>query len=232
MTAGIPLFFFFISAVTMSIGNLSALLQRNVKRLLGYSTIAHVGYMLMAYTLVGTRNVELMTEGFSAISFYLIIYTLMNLGAFLVVLALDREWLDELNGMFVRAPVAAIAMAIFLFSLTGLPPLAGFIGKFYLFTALIQSRTTLFVTLAMIGVINSVVSLFYYARVLKHMFLHAPESDEPVVMPTVSRAVLVSLASLVVILGVLWGGIYDYSQSFMKAYNIHSASVVQTAEAP
>lgn len=230
LATGIPLFFFFISAVTMTIGNLSALLQNNVKRLLGYSTIAHVGYMLMAYTLVGKGEVASMTAGFSAISFYLIIYTFMNLGAFLVVLALDREWLEEFDGMFVRAPVPAVAMAIFLFSLTGLPPLAGFVGKFSLFSPLMSSGGNLYITLAFIGVINSVISLFYYANVLKHMFLNAPESEEPVAVPIVSQAMLVTLATAVLVLGLMWGGVYTYTQNFMKAINVHSTTPIQTAD--
>ncbi|MFB6345060.1 MAG: NADH-quinone oxidoreductase subunit N, partial [bacterium] len=232
IATAVPLFFFFISAVTMTIANLSALLQSNVKRLLGYSTIAHVGYMLMAYTLIGTGDLDLITSGFSAISFYLIIYTLMNLGAFLVVLALDREWLDEFDGMFVRSPISAIAMAIFLFSLTGLPPLAGFVGKFSLFSAVIQSQSSLFYTLAVIGVLNSVISLFYYANVLRHMFLNAPETEEAIVLPKVSRALLVVLAGAVLILGILWGGVFNFSQNFMQAYQVHGKQAVQTADIP
>ncbi|MFB6355167.1 MAG: NADH-quinone oxidoreductase subunit N, partial [bacterium] len=127
ISMNLTVFFVIISAVTMTVGNLSALAQNNIKRMLGYSTVAHVGYILMGYTLLSSN---LMVTGFSAIGFYLIIYTLMNLGAFLVVVALEREWLEDVDGMFLRAPVPAVCMAIFLFSLTGLPPLAGFAGKF------------------------------------------------------------------------------------------------------
>lgn len=210
----IPLFFFLIAAITMTIGNLSALLQSNVKRLLGYSTIAHVGYMMMAYSLVGAET-QYMESGFSAISFYLIIYTVMNLGAFLVVIALDREWLDEFDGMIKRAPLASVCMAIFLFSLTGLPPLAGFVGKFYLFSTLIQTGQSFYFWLALIGVVNSVVSLFYYANVLKHMFLLEPENDQPIQLPRVASALLTVLAVATVGLGVYWSQVMGFTQNFM-----------------
>jgi NADH-quinone oxidoreductase subunit N len=212
-TVNLPVFFFLLSAVTMTIGNLSAIFQNNLKRLLGYSTIAHVGYMMMAYSLVGTET-QFMREGFTAISFYLIIYTLMNLGAFLVVIALDREWMDEFDGMIKRAPLAAVAMAIFLFSLTGLPPLAGFVGKFYLFSTLIQTQQTLYISLAIIGVLNSVVSLFYYARVLKHMFLTEPDNESPIQIPRVSAALLTILSFLVVGLGIYWSSLIRFTKSY------------------
>ncbi len=209
----IPVFFFLLSAITMTLGNLSAIFQNNLKRLLGYSTIAHVGYMLMAYSLVGT-DTEFMRQGFTAISFYLIVYTLMNLGAFLVVIALDREWMDEFDGMIRRAPLAAVTMAVFLFSLTGLPPFAGFVGKFYLFSTLIRTSQTLYVSLALIGVLNSVISLFYYARVLKHMFLNEPETEAGIQLPRVSATLLTVLAFLVFGLGIYWWTILRFTQSY------------------
>lgn len=214
LVSNLPLFFFGIAAITMTIGNLSALLQNNIKRLLGYSTVAHVGYMLMGYSILGS-DTEVMRAGFSAISFYLIVYTLMNLGAFLVVLALQREWLDEFNGLYQRAPLPAVAMAVFLMSLTGLPPLAGFVGKFYLFSILVRTGRFLFYLLALIGVLNSVVSFFYYARVLKRMFLTEPETDEAIPVPAVSSAVLGALAVLVVGIGLYWAPVLDVSRRFL-----------------
>lgn len=210
----LPLFFFGVAAITMTIGNLSALLQNNIKRLLGYSTVAHVGYMLMGYSILGS-DVGVMRAGFSAITFYLIVYTLMNLGAFLVVVALQREWLDEFNGLYQRAPLPAVAMGIFLMSLTGLPPLAGFVGKFYLFSILVRTGRFLFYLLALIGVLNSVISFFYYARVLKRMFLTEPESDEPIPVPLVSSAVLGGLSLLVVGIGLYWGPLLGVSRGFL-----------------
>jgi len=212
--ANLPLFFFGIAAITMTLGNLSALLQDNVKRLLGYSTVAHVGYMLMGYSVLGS-TASTVRAGFSAIGFYLIVYTLMNLGAFLVVVAVNREWLDDFNGLFQRAPLPALAMAVFLMSLTGLPPLAGFVGKFYLFSVLVRTGRFLFYFLALIGVLNSVVSFFYYARVLRRMFLTEPDSEEALPVPPVSRALLATLAVAVVGAGIYWSPILKVSRDFL-----------------
>ena len=123
--------------VTMTLGNLTALSQRNLKRLLAYSSIAHAGYMLMGF-------VVLSDEGLRAMLFYLVVYYLMNIGAFLVVMIVanstGREDIDGFRGLAWRGGAApAVAMAIFLFSLTGLPPLAGFVGKFYLFAAVVRA---------------------------------------------------------------------------------------------
>jgi NADH-quinone oxidoreductase subunit N len=212
LSGALPVLFFLVSVVTMTVGNLSALAQDNVKRLLGYSTIAHVGYITMAYSLVGTRW---MTNGFSAIAFYLIVYTVMNLGAFLVVVALDREWLDELDGMAKRAPIAAISMGVFLFSLTGIPPLAGFAGKFVLFSVLLESGRTLFQVLALVGVINSVISFFYYAKILEHMFLNEPESEQTIEVSPLSNTLLVGLSLMVILLGVFWSPVVTFTRDFM-----------------
>jgi len=106
-------------------------------------------------------------------------------------------------------------MAIFLFSLTGLPPLAGFIGKFYLFAALVQTGISFYYWLAIIGVVNSVVSLFYYANVMRHMFLIEPENEEPITLPRVSAALLSVLALAVVGLGVYWSQLMAFTQDFL-----------------
>jgi NADH-quinone oxidoreductase subunit N len=170
-----------ISMVTMTLGNLSALNQQNVKRMLAYSGIAHAGYILMGL-------VVLNNEGLSAMLFYTFVYLIMNVGAFLVVIivanATGKEDLEAYRGLAWRgAAVPAVCMAIFLFSLTGLPPFAGFIGKFFLFAAVIKQGGTLFISLAVVAAINSVISLYYYARIVKTMFLDSPEpTDEAVPM--------------------------------------------------
>ena len=155
---------------TMTLGNLAALSQSNLKRLLAYSSIAHAGYMLMGF-------VVLSDDGLRAILFYIVVYYLMNLGAFLVVMivanATGREDIDGFRGLAWRGGAApAVAMAIFLFSLTGLPPFAGFVGKFYLFAAVVRQQ---FYFLALVGVLNSVISLYYYARIVRTMFLDFPD---------------------------------------------------------
>ena len=161
-----------ISALTMTVGNFAALPQRNVKRLLAYSSIAHGGYLLMGAVL-------LTPEGLSAIFFYLIVYFFMNLGAFYVVVLIANEagseMIDGYRGLATRAPFVAAAMAIFLFSLTGIFPFAGFFGKWLLFNAVISEGMY---WLAFVGLLNSVVSLYYYARIVKAMYLESTEDTE------------------------------------------------------
>jgi NADH-quinone oxidoreductase subunit N len=190
------------SVFTMTLGNLASLRQSNVKRLLAYSSIAHAGYMLMGLVL-------LTDEGIKAVLFYLVVYALMNLGAFLVVIALSadrpREEIEEYRGLGWRMPALALSMAVFLFSLTGIPPFAGFIGKVYLFKAVIAKE---YYWLAVIGVLNSVVSLYYYVRIVKVMYLDIPdEGTMPAAVP-VSRLhglVLGLLAVPTVYFGIRFG---------------------------
>ena len=168
-----------ISALTMTIGNLAALPQRNVKRLLAYSSIAHGGYLLMGAVLLTNNDPEIVNKGVSAIVFYLIVYLFMNLGAFYVVVLIANESGSEMiegyRGLSSRAPLVAGAMAIFLFSLTGIPFLAGFFGKWVLFTAVIEGNLY---WLAFVGLLNSVVSLYYYARIVKAMYLEDAEDTD------------------------------------------------------
>ncbi|MBI3770431.1 MAG: NADH-quinone oxidoreductase subunit N [Deltaproteobacteria bacterium] len=155
-----------LAVATMTVGNVLALAQRNIKRMLAYSSIAHAGYILVALTAGGA-------VGGAAALFYLLTYAGMNLGAFGVVLALGRhgeahEEIDDYAGLGFRSPLLGTAMAIFMLSLTGIPPLAGFAGKVYVFTAAVREG---YVALAVIGVLNSVVSAGYYIRVLVVMFM-------------------------------------------------------------
>ena len=196
-----------IAMLTMVVGNFSALNQNNVKRMLAFSSIAHAGYMLLGFCVFNQ-------SGIRAIIFYLVVYAFMNLGAFLVVAAVaeqnnDKEGIETYYGLGSRSPVLALMMGIFLFSLTGLPPFAGFIGKFYIFAALIEAGGNWNWTLAAVGVVNSAVSLFYYARVLRAMFLTQPEDDKPFDTRKVWSTATVALAVPTVIIGVYWGPIYD-----------------------
>jgi NADH-quinone oxidoreductase subunit N len=181
--AGVPLSLLLavISVFTMTLGNFAALSQTNMKRLLAYSSIAHAGYALLG--LVVFRQ-----DGLDAVLLYLVTYYLMNLGAFVVVMLVaiqtGREDLDAYRGLAWRGgALPAVALAIFLFSLAGLPPLAGFLGKFYVFAAGIQGGMYVPVVIA---VLNSVVSLYYYARVVKMMFLDLPTPADPPVAFRVS----------------------------------------------
>jgi len=161
----IPMLIAALSALTMTVGNLAALAQSDIKRMLAYSTIAHGGYILMGLVLLNG-------EGLRALLFYLVIYLFMNFGAFLVVEALSYRLksydISAYKGLGSRSPLMAFAMSIFLISLVGLPPLGGFIAKLYLFYALINDRVY---WLAVVGALNAVVSLYYYFRVIKAMYL-------------------------------------------------------------
>ena len=151
----------------MTVGNLAALTQTNVKRMLAYSSIAHAGYILMG-VVAGTER------GVSAMLIYILIYSFMQLGAFAVVLLLRRQRrpsatnLKDFSGLSFRNPFAAFAMLLFMLSLGGIPPTAGFMGKFWLFSAAIDAG---YVWLAVIGVLNSAISLYYYIRIVVFMYL-------------------------------------------------------------
>lgn len=192
------LLFGVLSAVTMSVGNLVAINQKNVKRLLAYSSIAHAGYMLMGFVL-------LTPAGLQAILFYLVVYLFMNLGAFYVVILVANgtrsEEISDYSGLGSRAPFAAVSLAIFLFALTGIPPFSGFIGKVYLFAEVINRGVY---WLAVVAALNSVVSLYYYARIVKVMFLEDPKDSSELPVPLFPRSVLCFLAIPTLLLGVYW----------------------------
>lgn len=197
----------FLSAVTMSWGNLAALRQENVKRLLAYSSIAHVGYLLMGF-------VMLSQTGISAILFYLIAYAMMNLGAFLVVIALNNrlgsENLDDYRGLGYREPMLCVAMTVFLFSLTGLPPTIGFIGKFFLFTSMLEGNMW---WLALLAVVNSVVSLYYYMRIVKAMFFDRTEQQGSLHLSPSHLVLVLFLAVPTVVFGLFWGGVKEMADA-------------------
>ena len=207
-----PLLIAVLSVFTMTLGNLIALKQTNVKRMMAYSSIAHAGYVLMAFVVFNK-------DGYHAVMFYMFIYMLMNLGAFwmihLVSQKLGSEEITAYHGLGVRAPLASVAMAIFMFSLTGLPPLAGFIGKFYLFAAIINDQ---WYWLAVAGVLNSVVSLYYYAGVAKAMFLVKNENEEIVEIGTYNKVLLTVLMIPIIIFGVYWTPIINWTTKSLEFF--------------
>lgn len=210
-----PLLIAAISAATMTVGNLMALGQDNIKRLLAYSSIAHAGYILMGIPAMSVAGV-------GAIAFYLTVYLLMNLGAFLVVIVLENKGvMGEIplyRGMGGRAPAIAVAMSIFLFSLTGLPPLGGFIGKLYLFAGLINAKIY---WLAVVGVLNSVVSLYYYARIVKVMFLEKGDENAVAIKADLPlHIILWVLAAPVIALGIYWEPLMNLAHKAASAIGI------------
>ena len=173
----------FVSIATMTGANLAALTQTNTKRLLAYSSIAHVGYMLLG--LIAGSPTEVNADGIKGILIYLLVYTFMNLGAFGVITSLRHkkvigDELDDLNGLYSRAPVEAVLMLIFLLSLAGIPPLAGFWGKYFIFLSLIETGHY---TLAALGVLYSVFGLYYYLRMANAMFMRQPLAEDSARLP-------------------------------------------------
>ena len=168
----------FVSIATMTGANFAALTQTNTKRLLAYSSIAHVGYMLLAFVAMGTSQLGTpgFLDGFKGILIYLLVYTFMNLGAFAVITSLRQrnvigDELDDMAGLYRRAPVEAMLMLLFLLSLAGIPPAAGFLGKYYIFLSLIESQHYL---LAALGVLYSLFGLYYYLKIANAMLMRAP----------------------------------------------------------
>jgi NADH-quinone oxidoreductase subunit N len=195
MSADWRLLFESLSIVTMTVGNFAALTQTNVKRMLAYSSIAHAGYLLIGIV-AGTPR------GVTATLIYLLIYSFMQLGAFAVIVLLRRrdvvgDELKDFSGLSFRSPFAAFAMLLFMLSLGGIPPTAGFMGKFWLFGAAIEAG---YVWLAVIGVLNSAVSLYYYVRLIVFMYLKKETiGSEPVPSAPLTVALAVAVAATILL---------------------------------
>jgi len=167
-----------LCALSMTLGNVVACRQTNLKRMLAYSSIAHSGYILIAVVSLGSTDIAI-----PAIVVYLVAYVLMNVGAFSVVIALSnvegREDIHAYNGLSKRSPYLAYAWVIFAMSLAGVPPTAGFLGKLYVFMAALDDRVRLY-WLAIVGVVNAVISVWYYFRVARHMFFVEGAHTKPI----------------------------------------------------
>jgi NADH-quinone oxidoreductase subunit N len=179
----------FVAIATLIGGNLAALTQNNTKRLLAYSSISHVGFMLLG--LVASDGVTNKT-GIQGILIYLLVYTFMNLGAFAVITSLRRrdiigDEIDDMSGLYSKAPVEAVLLLVFLLSLAGIPPLAGFWGKYFVFLSLIETGHY---TLAAVAVMFAVLGLYYYARIFNAAFMRKPLDAEPVAAGPGMRAAL------------------------------------------
>jgi NADH-quinone oxidoreductase subunit N len=209
-----------LAAVTCTFGNLAAYGQTNMKRLLAYSTIAHAGYMMMAVaaavSLAGSSPTEA-RWAVAALGFYLGVYLFMNLGAFAGVAflrnRLGSEQISDYAGLVRRSPGVAVCLSIILLSLVGLPPLAGFAGKFTIFAALFDGRL---LALLVIGGLNTALSVFYYLRVVKTMLLDAEPEGRHV--PAIGLASFPGVFCLltavpVVVLGIWWNGLFDWARA-------------------
>jgi NADH-quinone oxidoreductase subunit N len=195
----------------MTVGNLAALRQTNVIRMLAYSSVAQGGFMLVPFAAAGIAgadgNTEVAGSAFSAVVVYLLIYGAMNLGAFAVVIAAARKTrsaeISSFAGLFATSPVLSVVMTIFLASLAGIPPLAGWFAKFVMFSTTLEAGTTWAVVLAVIAAVNSVIAFFYYARVIRVMWFEQPaEGAGPVQVPGALAAALAITTAVTVVVGI------------------------------
>src|SRR3989475_10413676 len=204
----------FISIATMTGANLAALTQNNLKRLLAYSSIAHVGYMLLGLVAFGSGEFPAAADGIKGILMYLLVYTFMNLGAFAVVTSLRQrevigDEIDDIAGLFFRAPTESVLMLIFLLSLAGIPPLAGFYGKYFIFLSLIESGHYV---LASLAVLYAVFGLYYYMRIANAMFMRDALDSTRLRLSPGMWVALVTTAAATIFIGV-------FPEWFIKAVN-------------
>lgn len=201
---GLHYLFGILAVLTMTYGNLAALKQTNIKRLLAYSSIAHAGYLLLGLAVLSSHSLTSML-------FYLVVYLFMNLGAFFVILVFIRETksaeLSSFSGLAYKAPILFSCLFICLISLTGIPPTAGFAGKFLIFNGLVEAMfispnefSTFYLSLAIIGVLNSVVSLFYYLKIAKVMVFEQVEQEQNFSWSNLDITIAISLCVPVLLL--------------------------------
>jgi NADH-quinone oxidoreductase subunit N len=200
-----------IAVLSMLFGSIVAISQNNVKRMLAYSSIAHAGYMLIG---LAAGNYE----GIAGIIFYLAAYTFMNLGAFGVVSIIEGKNETNLNfdsysGLASRQPLLAALLSLFMFSLAGIPPFAGFFGKYYVFIAAIKAHLT---WLAIIGVISSAISVYFYLRIVVLMYFKEPEVDVKVEESNFGLLAVMISVLLVIVIGIAPGSLIDLISSFLK----------------
>jgi NADH-quinone oxidoreductase subunit N len=200
----------------MAVGNIVALSQTNIKRMLAYSSIAHAGYALMGVIAGGP-------EGLASMMSYLLIYAFMNIGAFAIIIMLRSEGfsgenISDYEGLAKGHPLAAALMLVFMFSLTGIPPTAGFVGKFSVFVAAIDAG---FTWLVVVAVIFSVISAFFYLRVVMYMYMREPKTEvELTTSPALSLALVLTTVGVLVI-GVLPGKLLDLARvSLMLGWGV------------
>jgi NADH-quinone oxidoreductase subunit N len=235
----------FFAALTATFGNLAAYMQTNLKRLLAYSTIAQAGYMMMGLATLSAKGAE-------AVLFYLVAYLFMNLGAFAVIAFLRNqagsEDLADFRGLIRRSPLAVVTLGVFLLSLLGVPPLAGFAAKLQVFSALFDAGnhyrtagesglgTTMYVLLVIAGV-NTVLSAVYYLKVLKVMVLQPPLEEVegrpsvPLRLPIGSAVFTTLLALVVLVLGILWNPILEASHKGVQRFKSPWNEPVQGTQA-
>ena len=219
-------FMFILAVLTMTVGNVIALRQTNVVRLFAYSSVAQAGFILAPFAVVGAGSADTSAKVLSSIVLYLLIYTVVNLGAFAVIITVSRRTrsgeLASWGGLFTYAPGLALAMAVFLFALGGIPPAVGWFAKFQLFTAVVSAHTALAYATGVVMAVNSVISLGYYLGVMRTMFMDdVPDGDTtPVKIPVaLAAAVGVTLAATLVV-GILPNLVADLAEHATFAFSL------------
>jgi NADH-quinone oxidoreductase subunit N len=207
-----------VAVASLTIGNLAAITQSNVKRLLAYSSISHVGYILLGLVaaLSGPDGNE---TGLKGIAFYLFVYAFMTIGAFTIVIVLRRQGLigdeiEDMNGLIQRSPTAAVLLLIFMLSLAGIPPLAGFVGKYYILLSLIQTQHYY---LALFGALYIVPALYYYFRIVAHAWLREPANSSDV-LPRITAGQSVALTAMCAV--TIAAGIYPEPFIRLASYSL------------
>ena len=207
-----------LSAITMTVGNVVALFQSNIKRLFGYSSIAQAGYLMVGLATVGMASTDAVA-GRSGLLFFLMSYAVTNLGAFFAIIAItnkiNSDEINDFSGIVKRAPLLALALSFCLISLIGLPPTSGLIAKIYIFSSAVQHGL---LWLVIVAVINSCISAFYYLRVVKVMWVGAPASEEKVPSSVALRVALGICCVLVFLLGVIPGGFIGIAEAAAKIF--------------
>jgi NADH-quinone oxidoreductase subunit N len=206
-----------LAVVTMVFGNVVAISQRNVKRMLGYSSIGHTGYMLVALAAYSGASPD--DRSITSMLFYLFAYSFMNIGAFGVVTWIQHRGhgadLDDFNGLATRSPLAAAAMTVFMLSLMGMPPLVGFYAKYYVILAAIQSGL---IWLAVLVVVMSAVSAFYYLRVVVAMYFNEPAPERRYSGTPMLGTGLLLMAVGTIAFGLFSGYVLDLAQNWVVAF--------------
>jgi NADH-quinone oxidoreductase subunit N len=201
-----------LAAVSMTLGNLSAIPQTNIKRMLGYSSIAQAGYILVGLAAAGASSADVL--GRSGVLFFLAGYALTNLGAFIAIIAIsgkvNSDLIQDFAGMGRRAPVITAALTLCLISLVGMPPAVGFMGKFYIFSGAVQNGL---LWLVIIAVINSVISAYYYLRVVKVMWFNEPAGPEKVASSWALRIALALTCLGILLVGILPSSIMKLAET-------------------
>nr|MBA2735600.1 NADH-quinone oxidoreductase subunit N [Pyrinomonadaceae bacterium] len=219
-----------MAILTMTVGNIAAILQDNVKRMLAYSSIAHAGYALVGFIGAGmARTAQARDEAIAAVAFYMLTYAVTNLGAFAIVTLIGqkndrRTAFEDYNGIGFRSPLLAFSLSLFMLSLLGLPLTAGFMGKVLVFRPALEAGNTLLTIMVVVAVVNTAISAYYYLRLIVVMFFRERTTDW--VAPRIPTALAAAL--LITILGVLYFGIF--SDGVIEKFSKSSAGSMIQAE--